>query len=240
MSGMLLYGCSHPPPLTEQHNAASVTARLKSRADSVASAAYRIRWRSIGTGPHAEFIMEIAYRAPGRFRIAATGPFGVPAFTAVVIGDAFWFVDHHDGRYVSDQMANLGTYDIPAAEFFATAWRYLFAGGWGGDPNLADLESGGNPDELRASGTVTDWVIKWDWRHQVPKKVTAVDAADPRRVLAEVWFDRTGKRFPYWEINRLRIRDLKEGGEHKWTLLKQKYNIPLPDRLFEPLRPPRR
>ncbi|MEW5701138.1 MAG: hypothetical protein AB1792_02790 [Candidatus Zixiibacteriota bacterium] len=233
----IMTGCGASRSLIVPKGGGHVLTRLDVRAQMVQSAAYRVRWRAIGTPPHAEFFLDIAYRAPGRFRIAATGPFDVPAFTAVVLGDDFWFVDHRDGRLVSDRLANLGNYQMPMAEFFSSSWRDLFSGGWGGGDVVGELMTSGS-EEYSAATTYADWHVRWDRRREAPKFIRAVDPVDDRRVLAEIWFDRFSDEFPFWLLKELHVRGEEKGGEHRWKIIRQEYNLPLPDKMFTPLSEP--
>ena len=70
-----IVGCSRPPWPAEDGAADHVLHRLRTRKEAINSATYRVRWDAKGTEPHGQFILEIAYQAPGRFRITATGPF---------------------------------------------------------------------------------------------------------------------------------------------------------------------
>jgi hypothetical protein len=217
-----------------------VLARLLLRAEATESAVYRVRWRAIGAEPHAEFILDIAYKAPGKFRLVATGPFGSPAFTAVVVGEDFWFVDHQQGRYITDRIANLGDYDVPMAQFFSGPWRDLFSGGWGGGKTVGELMPGDRPGEYVGEGLYTRWEIQWDAGHAAPRSIRAVDPSDHGMVLAEISFERSRDEYPFWQMKRLRLRAGESGGEHRWDLLRQEYNGKTPDHFFDPLPPPGR
>jgi hypothetical protein len=238
-SSFSLAGCTASRQLTVPKGAEHVLSRLDLRAQMVESAVYRVRWRAIGTAPHAEFFLDIAYKAPGRFRIVANGPFDAPAFTAVVIGDDFWFVDHHEGRYVTDRVVNLANYDVPMAEFFSSAWRDLFSGGWGGGESVGELTPSKRRHEYLASTVYADWIIRWNEHREAPSTVEAADPADPRHVLAEVWFDRSSSGFPFWQLKQLHVRGEAAGGEHRWSIIRQAYNRSLPDDMFAPLPRPR-
>ena len=239
-TAVLAVACAGTSQLDGGRDPGRVLADLKARAGMVESAAYRVRWRASGTEPHGEFLVDIAYKSPDRFHLSAIGPFDIPAFTAVVVGDSFWFVDHRAGRLVVDQVANLPSYDVPMARFFSTSWRDIFAGGWGGGGTVPELVPGGNGHEYVGDTPFATWILNWDESHQVPRFARAVDPDDHRRVLAEVWFDRDGRQFPFWRLKALRVRGETQGGEHRWDILRQKYNTPLPDRLFERLSEPSR
>jgi hypothetical protein len=235
----LSFGCAPTRLLTPDEEGNRVLARLTERRDSIQTALYRVRWRAIGTEPHAEFILEIAYQAPDEFRIVATGPFGLPAFTAVVLGDEFTFVNHHDGKFITDDMANLIQYDFPVAEFFEGPWRDLFAGGWGGSRLVNSLERKGNSTEFRASTADTAWKLRWNRGANAPGKVSATVNRDHGQIQADVWFEPADRKEPpFWKIDHLTLKGVKGEGEHSWTILSQRYNEEIPERFFVPLQPP--
>jgi hypothetical protein len=237
--GLAALGCAGGPLLSGDDEAARVLDRLRERRDAIQTATYRVRWRSVGVEPHAEFILEIAYRAPEQYRIVATGPFGLPAFTAVVIGDDFTFVNHRDGRFITDELANLIDYEFPVAEFFEGPWRDLFGGGWGGSHEVDHLTRVGESDRFTAQSEGTDWTIKWNRGKNGPASVAARAENDDGVLVADVWFDDFHRdRPPFWKLDRLVLRGVADGGEHRWKLLKQDYNIPIPERFFTPLQPP--
>jgi hypothetical protein len=232
-------GCASTHLLSPDDEGRRVLARLNERRDSIQTALYRVRWRAVGTEPHAEFILEIAYRAPNEFRIVATGPFGLPAFTAVVLGDDFTFVNHHDGKFITDDMAHLIDYDFPVAEFFEGPWRDLFAGGWGGSRIVDALQRKGKSSEFTATTSDTGWKLRWNRGANAPDKVSATVNRDKGRIRADVWFDQANRnRPPFWEIDRLILKGVKGQGEHFWTILSQQYNAEIPERFFVPLQPP--
>lgn len=236
---LVMAGCAATHPVSEEGETQSVLSRLQERRDSISTATYRVRWRAVGTEPHAEFILEIAYGTPAHFRIVATGPFGLPAFTAVVDGDAFTFQNHRDGRFITDDIANLIDYEFPVAEFFEGPWRDLFAGGWGGSRVVDLLVQDGTKAEFRAASDQTSWVIRWDRGNRAPDWIAADVEAESGHTSAKVWFDEfSPKRPPFWKLDRLVLKGVSGTGEHRWTILEQKYNITIPERFFEPLQPP--
>jgi hypothetical protein len=232
-------GCASTQLLDGEDEAQVVLDRLNERRDSIQSAVYRVRWKAVGTEPHAEFILEIAYRAPEQFRLVATGPFGLPAFTAVVIGDDFTFVNHRDGRFITDDIANLIDYEFPVAEFFEGPWRDLFAGGWGGSHEVETLTRRDGSNQFSARSEDTEWNLTWNRGRQGPARLTALVDSDESTLQADVWFnDHNPKKPPFWRIDRLVLKGMAGKGEHRWNLIKQEYNIPVPDRFFLPLTPP--
>lgn len=232
------FGCASTQTLSGDEEARLILERLSARRDSIQSAVYRVRWRAVGTEPHAEFILEIAYKAPEQFRIVATGPFGLPAFTAVVIGDDFTFVNHRDGRFITDDIANLIEYEFPVAEFFEGPWRDLFAGGWGGSHQVEELRRTGS-GTFEGTSENTEWIIDWNRGKAAPERVGARATSNDVDLVADVWFGRFNKnKPPFWQLDRLVLKGVDEKGEHRWKLIKQDYNIPIPDRFFEPLSPP--
>lgn len=232
-------GCASTQQYDGEEEAQLVLDRLDERRDSIQSAVYRVRWKAVGTEPHAEFILEIAYRAPEQFRIVATGPFGLPAFTAVVIGDNFTFVNHRDGRFITDDIANLIDYEFPVAEFFEGPWRDLFAGGWGGSQGVERLARREGSSEFTARSADTDWVLDWNRGRRGPSRLAASVNGDGGTLKADVWFNgHSPKKVPFWKIDRLVLRGMGSKGEHRWSIIKQDYNLPVPDRLFVPLTPP--
>ena len=232
-------GCAGSHVLTGEAESHAVIERLNERRDSIQSAVYRVRWRAIGTEPHAEFILEIAYKAPEQYRIVATGPFGLPAFTAVVIGDDFTFVNHHDGKFITDDIANLIEYDFPVAEFFEGPWRDLFAGGWGGSHEIKTLERRDQSNNFFARSESTEWSINWNRGKRAPARLSARAHGGSGILEADVWFDQfTPEESPFWELDRLVLEGVDGKGEHRWKIMRQSYNVPVPDRFFEPLQPP--
>lgn len=232
-------GCASTHLLGGEEEARLVLDRLNERRDSIQSAIYRVRWKAIGTEPHAEFILEIAYRAPDQFRIVATGPFGLPAFTAVVIGDDFTFVNHRDGRFITDDIANLIDYEFPVAEFFEGPWRDLFAGGWGGSHEVDVLSRRESSNQFSARSADTDWELNWDRRRRGPSRLAARVDGDRGTLQADVWFTgHSPKEPPFWKIDRLVLKGMAGKGEHRWNIIKQDYNLSVPDRFFVPLSPP--
>ena len=232
-------GCAAGHALTGEEEAGVVLSRLIERRDSIQSAIYRVRWRAVGTEPHAEFILEIAYKAPEQYRIVATGPFGLPAFTAVVLGDDFTFVNHRDGRFMTDDIANLIDYEFPVAEFFEGPWRDLFAGGWGGSHEVQILNRKEGSNRFTARSEDTDWSIEWNRGRQAPSRLSAQIDGETGRLQADVWFDGySPDRPPFWQIDRLVLQGLEGKGEHRWKIIKQDYNILVPGRFFVPLKEP--
>lgn len=241
---LVLAGCTRPPWPPIDDEGPRVLRRLETRAEETQAATYRVRWRSIGTEPHAVFFLDIAYQAPDRFRVTAEGPFGIPAFTSVVVADTFWFVDHRSEELTTDLVENLGDYAIPMADFFAGTWRALFSGGWGVRPTTGAatlrLRPGKSRGEYKISRESTRWTIKWKHGREVPRWIRAETQDDGRTVLvAETWYHRYSDTFPYWEMESLRISGFPGGGEHRWKILRQKHPASLPDRIFEPLSKPR-
>jgi hypothetical protein len=234
-----LSGCAGGQALTREAESQAVTQRLNERRDSIQSAVYRVRWRAVGTEPHAEFILEIAYKFPERFRIVATGPFGLPAFTAVVLGDDFTFVNHRDGKFITDDIANLIEYEFPVAEFFEGPWRDLFAGGWGGSHDVVSLSRRDESNRFFGRSENTDWELQWNRGKRAPKRLSARVVGASGLLKAEVWFDEfTPKKSPFWRLDRLVLEGVGGKGEHRWKLLRQDYNVAIPDRFFNPLEPP--
>jgi hypothetical protein len=242
---MLLAACSHPPWPPYDGAGMRVFDRLEQRSEMTESATYRVQWRSWGSRLHATFYLDIAYKAPDRFRVTADGPFGLPAFTSVIVGDTFWFVDHKAETLIVDQIQNLGSYEIPMADFFSNHWRELFSGGWGAGKTTRTLTLGVHPAEKRGRyETVwqsTRWIINWDHRREAPKWVKADMREEGERVLmTQTWFEHFREEYPFWDMRLIRITGLPEGGEHRWRVLQQEYNPAVPDRFFEPLSQPRR
>lgn len=238
---LVLTGCARPPWPPAVDEGPGVLRRLNTRAEETNFATYRVRWRSIGTEPHAVFFLDIAYRAPDRFRVTAEGPFGIPAFTSVVVADTFWFVDHRSQELTTDLVQNLGDYAIPMADFFAGNWRALFSGGWGAS---ASGGLGLRPEKSRGEYTTsresTRWTIKWHHGREAPRWIRAETQEKGRTVLvAQTWYHRYSDTFPYWEMKSLRVSGFPGGGEHRWKILKQKHPVALPDRLFKPPSSPR-
>lgn len=239
LGALSLGGCASTSALSGDEEAREVLTRLSERRDSIQSAIYRVRWRAVGTEPHAEFILEIAYKAPEQFRIVATGPFGLPAFTAVVLGDDFTFVNHRDGKFITDEIANLIDYEFPVAEFFEGPWRDLFAGGWGGSHEVQTLTREDVSNRFRARTEDTEWSIQWNRGKRAPSGLSATVDGGEGTLEADVWFDNfSPKHPPYWQIDRLVLKGMAGKGEHRWKLTRQEYNIEVPDRFFVPLRAP--
>ncbi|HUU45126.1 MAG TPA: hypothetical protein VM118_05275 [Acidobacteriota bacterium] len=236
-------GCSHPPWPPYDGSGRRVLERLETRSLMTQSATYRVRWRSVGTEPHATFFLDIAYKAPGRFRVTAEGPFGLPAFTAVIVEDSFWFVDHQIDTLIVDQLENLADYQIPMAEFFSGHWRDLFSGGWGPGMTTRTLALGLDPGvkqgEYLTVWKSSRWNVKWSQRRAAPEWIRAETKEEGETVLvAQTWFGQFREEYPFWEMKRIRITGFPGGGEHQWKILRQEYNLTVPDRFFEPLRQP--
>lgn len=239
LGGICVSSCATTRPLQGDEESRLILTRLSERRDSIQSAIYRVRWRAVGTEPHAEFILEIAYKAPEQFRIVATGPFGLPAFTAVVLGDDFTFVNHRDGRFITDDVANLIDYEFPVAEFFEGPWRDLFAGGWGGSHEVESLTRDGMSDRFVARTADTDWNITWNRGRRAPSRLSARVDHDEGGLEADVWFDDFNPdKPPFWQIDRLVLKGMASDGEHRWRIIKQDYNLEVPDRFFVPLKAP--
>ncbi len=238
LAALALAGCAGPPRPLDEPARRAILSRLQDRKRLITSAVYRVRWQAKGTEPHGEFFLEIAYKAPDMFRVSATGPFGIPAFTGVILGEKFWFVDHKDGRLTHDDLWNLENYDIPLSSFFADYWRDLFAGGWGGTETVIDLQPTGDHDDFKAASNHAQWLLRWDDGRQAPRKITLdqPDRKDP--LTCNLWFGQYMEAVPFWHLERLEFRDQRTGGIHRWKVLKQQYNIDIPDRLFEPLKAP--
>jgi hypothetical protein len=237
--GVFAAGCAPTQALDGPDESRLVLDRLNERRDSIQTAVYRVRWKAVGTEPHAEFILEIAYKAPEQFRIVATGPFGLPAFTAVVLGDDFTFVNHRDGRFITDDIAHLIEYEFPVAEFFEGPWRDLFAGGWGGSHEVEALERREQSNQFIARSSDTDWELSWNRGRRGPSKMTARVDGEDGELRADVWFDdHSSKKVPFWKIDRLVLKGMDGKGEHRWNVIKQDYNLAVPDRFFLPLSPP--
>lgn len=236
-------GCSHPPWPPYEGTGRRVLERLEQRSLMTQSATYRVRWRSVGTEPHATFFLDIAYQSPDRFRVTAEGPFGLPAFTAVIVDETFWFVDHQTDTLIVDQLENLSDYNIPMADFFSTHWRELFSGGWG--PGMTTrtaalgLQPGAKQGEYVTVWKSSRWEVKWSQRRAAPEWIRAETKAEGETVLvAQTWFGGYDDEYPFWEMKRIRITGFPGGGEHQWKILNQEYNLTVPDRFFEPLRQP--
>jgi hypothetical protein len=208
---------------------------MRARKSAITSATYRVRWQAQGTEPHSEFILEIAYQKPGRFRITATGPFGVPAFTAVVIEERFWFVDHHNGEYVADSLSGLDKYNMPLSTFFSGLWRDLFSGGGGGAEQIEALRAAQKRNRYETRRDNALWSIDWDHGKDAPRHVVVTEETPDGTTIAETWFGHTSETLPYWEIERLELRGFPGGGRHRWQILQQSYNNDIPARFFEPL-----
>jgi len=212
--------------------------RLRARKSAITSATYRVRWDAKGTEPHGQFILEIAYQKPGRFRITATGPFGVPAFTAVVIEDRFWFVDHHNGEFVADSISGLDKYNMPLSTFFSGLWRDLFAGGGGGAEQVTALAPAKKRNRYEVRRGNSQWLIDWDHGKDAPKRIVVNEETPDGTTTAETWFGHASDALPYWEIERLELRGFPGGGSHHWKILQQTYNVEIPSRFFTPLEKP--
>ncbi|MBI5868916.1 MAG: hypothetical protein HZB43_11640 [candidate division Zixibacteria bacterium] len=162
LATLALAGCAGPPRPLDEPARRSILSRLQDRKRLITSAVYRVRWQAKGTEPHGEFFLEIAYKAPDLFRVSATGPFGIPAFTGVMVGEKFWFVDHKDGKLTQDDLWNLEKYDMPLSSFFAEYWRDLFAGGWGGTETVIDLQPTDDHNVFHAATDHAQWLLRWD------------------------------------------------------------------------------
>jgi len=235
---LVLDGCAGAPRPLDELAGQSILSRMQDRKRLITSAAYRVRWQAKGTEPHGEFFLEIAYKAPDRFRVSATGPFGIPAFTGVIQGEKFSFVDHRAGRLVRDDLANLNQYQIPLSSFFADYWRDLFAGGWGGTEVVATLVASRTGDAFEGRAGGSHWEIEWNWRRSGPATITLNDSSKGEPLICDLRFARYSPVVPFWRLERLEFRGLRGGGEHRWKILKQDYNIDIPDRFFEPIQSP--
>jgi outer membrane lipoprotein-sorting protein len=235
---LVAVGCSGPPWPSAAADGHHVLQRLRARKAEIHSATYHVRWRAKGTEPHAEFILDIAYKAPERFRISATGPFGVPAFTAVVIEEDFWFVDHHNGGFIADELSNLDAYEMPLSSFFSGLWRDLFAGGWGGSEALTSLAPSAKRDRYTAGTSEGEWMVDWNQGKDAPKRITVSEKTPTGTTVAEMRFGHMDDALPYWEMEGLELSGFPGGGRHIWKILRQQYNIEIPDRFFAPLREP--
>ena len=241
----LLGGCNHPPWPPIDNSGERILDQLNQRAEETVSATYRVRWRAFGTDPHATFFLDIAYQHPDRFRVTADGPFGIPAFTAVIVDETFWFVDHREKKLVTDQLRNLGDYNIPMADFFSGHWRELFSGGWGpGNSRWIQAMAfipGNRRNEYETGRGPKGWTVNWNHKKSAPRWLRAEIEEEGRIVLiAQTWFDHYRDEYPYWQLKNIRITGFPGGGEHLWKVLHQEYNLKIPDRLFKPLKPPRR
>ena len=228
-------GCSRPPWPSQDGSGDRILTRLRARQSEITSATYRVRWQAQGTEPHSEFILEIAYQEPGRFRISATGPFGVPAFTAVVIEERFWFVDHHSGELVADSLGGLDKYNMPLSTFFSGLWRDLFAGGGGGAEYVDALVPAPKRSCYEARHNNAQWLIDWNHAKDAPRHIVVNEQTAEGTTVAETWFGQASGNFPYWKIERLELRGFPGGGRHRWRILAQTYNVDIPARFFEPL-----
>jgi outer membrane lipoprotein-sorting protein len=208
---------------------------MRARKSAISSATYRVRWQAQGTEPHSEFILEIAYQKPGRFRISATGPFGVPAFTAVVIEERFWFVDHHNGEYVADSLGGLDQYNMPLSTFFSGLWRDLFSGGGAEAGHTDALRASKKRNRYETRRNNAQWLIDWDQGKDAPRHIVVNEETPDGTTIAETWFSHASDAPPYWEIERLELRGFPGGGRHRWKILQQTYNMDIPSRFFEPL-----
>lgn len=237
-AAILLAGCTRPPWPTTADDATRVVARLNDRKEAITSATYRVRWRARGTEPHGEFVLDIAYKAPARFRVSASGPLGIPAFTAVVIGEEFWFVDHPNQRLTTDSVQNFGDYELPLAEFFTGLWRDLFSGGWGGESCARRLHPSPRRGWYEGGGEDCRIAVRWNEKNGTPSACEVRNRSDGSETTARIDYRRTGPVPPGWELTRLRLEGFPGGGAHTWILLSQKYNPDIPDRLFLPLDHP--
>lgn len=238
LSLLLLAGCAGPPRPLDEPARRSILSRLQDRKRLITSAVYRVRWQAKGTEPHGEFFLEIAYKAPDRYRVSATGPFGIPAFTAVILGEEFWFLDHKDGKLLHDDLWNLEKYDIPLSSFFADYWRDLFAGGWGPTELVTELTPTNDRDVFQAATDHAQWTMQWNAGKQSPRKIVLDDPGKGDPLTCTIWLNRYEKAVPFWHLDRLEFRSHRTGGLHRWKILKQDYGIDIPERLFEPLRLP--
>jgi hypothetical protein len=238
LSLAFVVGCSRPPWPSSAADGRHVLDRLEQRRSTITSATYRVRWRARGTDPHGEFLLDIAYKSPDKFRVSANGPLGVLVFTAVVRGEEFWFIDHPNNQITADSLQNLGDYELPLAEFFTGLWRDLFSGGWGGGSGVGRLL----PSHRRGwyEGAVGNEriAIRWDQRHDRPAEIEVRRPGDDKETVARIECRFGGDIPPYWELDRLRLEGFPGGGTHTWSLLRQTYNIEVPDRLFLPLDNP--
>ncbi|MBD3297852.1 MAG: hypothetical protein GF341_04290 [candidate division Zixibacteria bacterium] len=230
-----LMACARPPwpPLVDRSQ--SMRTRLEMRHSEIESATYRVRWEARGTEPHGQFILRLAYRSPDLFYVSGLGPLDIPAFTGVVRGDEFWFIDHHNDEYVHDQVANLGQYNVPLSAFFTTLWRDLFSGGWGGDGEQPLRPSNDDRDWYVGSDGVWSWRVEWDADDRAPKRVIVQTAGEGEPTTADVRCHRFQDEFPYWEMDEIALQGYPGGGQHRWEFRDQKYNVDIPDRFFRPL-----
>ncbi|HEX9750505.1 MAG TPA: hypothetical protein VGB22_04325 [candidate division Zixibacteria bacterium] len=232
-----LLSCSRPPWPSADEAGRDVRDRLNERAELTESATYRIRWEAVGTDPHGIILVDIAYQKPEKFWISAEGPFGLPSFTAVLVGDSFWYVDHQQEVLVCDLIDSLGRYNVPMPEFFSGEWRAIFSGGWGGHETIAGMMLGFLPGtkrnryELASGGTI--WTVDWHHGHRAPKSMLIETLSPDSTVMnVDVRFSSHRDRYPFWEIKRLIVKGLPGGGEHRWYLRRQNYNIAIPERYF--------
>ncbi|GAB4321425.1 MAG: hypothetical protein Kow0074_12370 [Candidatus Zixiibacteriota bacterium] len=196
-----------------------------------------MRWEARGTEPHGQFILRLAYRAPDQFYVSGLGPLDIPAFTGVVLGDEFWFIDHHNEQYFHDQVAHLDQYNVPLSAFFTTLWRDLFSGGWGGKGEYPLRPLEGKRNWFVGSDAEWTWSVEWDADDRSPKRTVVEIAGDDGTTTAETRFHRFQKSFPYWEMDEIELTGYPGGGRHRWTFLSQKYNVSIPDQFFQPLDP---
>ncbi|MEW5875362.1 MAG: hypothetical protein AB1752_09295 [Candidatus Zixiibacteriota bacterium] len=235
LTASLSASCTRPPWPSTTTDGRRILDRLEERHRSFTTATYRVRWRAKGTDPHGEFVLDIAYKSPGLFRVSASGPLGLPAFTAVVRGDQFWFVDHPNKQLTVDSVQNLGDYELPLAEFFTGLWRDLFSGGWGGGEGAARLSPTIRRGWYESADGPNRVMLRWDEKHARPKEIVAQRLGETEITTAEILCRGVGSLAPWWELERLQLEGFPGGGTHTWILMSQKYNPEIPDRLFEPL-----
>ncbi len=233
----VMVACTRPPwpPLVDQSQ--SIRTRLEMRHSEIESATYRVLWEARGTEPHGQFVLRLAYRSPDLFYVSGLGPLDIPAFTGVVRGDEFWFVDHHNEEYFHDRVANLDLYNVPLSTFFTTLWRDLFSGGWGGDGEQPLRPSDDDRDWYVGSDGAWSWRVEWDADDRAPKRVIVRTPGDGEPTTADVRFHRFRQEFPYWEMDEIGLKGYPGGGQHRWEFRDQQYNVDIPDRFFRPLDP---
>lgn len=234
---LVLSGCAYHPLPEDEDFAQTILTRLQERRDQITSATYRVRWQARGVEPHGDFFLDIAYKSPARYRVSATGPFGIPAFTGVMIDEDFWFVDHTTGRYVADRLENLEKYEIPLSSFFADYWRDIIAGGWGGTGRVRTLLPTDKKGRYAGRSEKADWTIVWK-SPTGPRKVRLEEKTADGALVTEIWYKRFQSHLPFWEMDHLQFTGLRRGGMHRWNVLTQSFNLDIPDRFFDPLLPP--
>lgn len=238
MAGVII-SCSHPPWPPATDAGAEAASRLQLRHDQVTSATYRVRWEARGTEPHGTFILQIAYQKPGKFRVTGTGPFDVPAFTAVVVGDEFWFVDHHNRQFAHDQVDQLHKYDVPLASFFSGVWRGIFSGGWGGTDSTKLVPIPDQRNVFAGSSPNFAYQVAWNSGKRSPKRITITQRGNTEEgTTADTRYGGYSVDFPFWKLDGLDLTGFPGGGRHRWTILNQRYNVDIPSRFFLPLTPP--